>query len=133
MSVLAQVFIAAAVLVHVLAFVFEVLLFERPAIHRDLFTIPSGDLPAARLWAFNVGFYNLFLAAGPVLGVILYHAGQPAAGRALAFYGCGFMFLAGVALAVSDRLAMSRPKGAGVAGAIAQAVPSAAAVVALLA
>jgi hypothetical protein len=44
MSALAQVFIAAAVLVHVLAFVFEVLLFERPPIHRDLFTIPSEDL-----------------------------------------------------------------------------------------
>lgn len=132
MSVLAQVLAATAVLVHVLAFVWEVAVFHRPAVHRDLFAIPAEDVPAARLWAFNVGFYNLFLAAGPVVGVIAYHAGEVAVGRALVLYGCSFMALAGVVLFVSDRLAMSRPRGAGVSGALAQTVPAAATIIAVL-
>lgn len=132
MSVLAQVLIAAAVLVHLLAFAWEVVLYRRPAIHQDLFTVPAEDVPATRMWAFNVGFYNLFLAAGPVLAVLLYHAGQADVGRALALYCLGFMALAGVALFVSDRLAMSRPKGAGVVGSLCQTLPAAAAIVALL-
>ncbi|ROP36371.1 hypothetical protein [Saccharothrix texasensis] len=45
---------------------------------------------------------------------------------------CGFTVPAGIGLAVSDRLASSRPKGAGVVGAIAQLTPPLVAVVALL-
>ena len=38
-------------------------------------------------------------------------------------YLCIFAFLAGIALFASDRLAMSRPRGKGVGGALAQGVP----------
>jgi len=34
-----------------------------------------------------------------------------------------FMFLAGIVLFISDRLAMSRPQGKGVVGAICQSTP----------
>lgn len=56
-----------------------------------------------RLWAFNQGFYNLFLAAGPVAGLIAYYAGHEDVGRALVIYGCAFMAACGVVLFISDR------------------------------
>jgi putative membrane protein len=77
------------------------------------------------LWAFNQGFYNLFLAAGAIGGVIAAHAGHPTAGRALTLYACGFMAAAGAVLAVSDRRLWR--------GALGQAVPPLIALVATLA
>lgn len=124
MNTVAQIFALIAAAVHVLAFVWEVVLFHRPGVHRDIFRIPTADLPPLRLWTFNVGFYNLFLASGPIIGVVAWHAGHPVVARTLVLYCCSFMALAGVALFVSDRLAMSRPKGAGVGGALAQAIPA---------
>jgi putative membrane protein len=67
------------VLVHLLAFAREVLLFERPGVHHGIFRIPAENVPATRLWSFDVGFDNLFLAAGPVLGLVLLHTGNPLA------------------------------------------------------
>lgn len=130
MNSVAQVFALMAAAVHVLAFTWEVVLFDRPGVHQGVFRIPSTDLPALRLWTFNVGWYNLFLAAGPIIGVITWHVGHPVVARTLVLYCCSFMVLAGFMLFVSDRLAMSRPKGAGVGGSLAQAVPALVAVVA---
>ncbi|WP_370936514.1 DUF1304 domain-containing protein [Amycolatopsis sp. cg13] len=130
MNIVAQVLAGIAVLVHLLAFAWEVLLFERPGVHAGIFRIPAENLPATRLWSFNVGWYNLFLAGGPVTGLVLLHTGEAAAGRVLVLYSCAFMTLAGIALGVSDLLALSRPRGAGRAGALAQALPPLAALVA---
>ncbi|WP_439379737.1 DUF1304 domain-containing protein [Amycolatopsis lexingtonensis] len=130
MNAVAQVFAAVAVLVHLLAFTWEVLLFERRGVHEGIFKIPAANLPATRLWSFNVGCYNLFLAAGPVTGLVLLHTGNAGAGRALVLYCCAFMLLAGIALGVSDLLALSRPRGAGRGGALAQALPPLGALVA---
>ena len=132
MNAVVQVFAGTAALVHLLAFTWEVLLFERPGVHEGIFRIPTANLPATRLWSFNVGFYNLFLAAGPITGLVLLHTGQTAAGRALVLYTCAYMALAGIVLGVSDLLALSRPRGAGRGGALAQAVPPAVALVAAL-
>jgi putative membrane protein len=96
---------------------------NRRAIHEGVFHIASADLPAIRLWSFNVGFYNLFLAAAPVAGVIALHAGDQAVGRALVIYGCSFMVLAGIVLAVSDRMGLGRARGTGLSGALGQGVP----------
>ena len=56
-------------------------------------------------------------------GVILWATGDQAAGRTLVIYLCLFTFLAGIVLFVSDRLALSRPRGAGVVGALSQSTP----------
>ncbi|PRX48367.1 putative membrane protein [Prauserella shujinwangii] len=120
MNVVAQAFAGAAALVHVLAFYWETVAFRRPTVHRDIFHIPGEDLPAVRLWAFNQGFYNLFLAAGTILGLVMLRTGDAAAGRALVLYTCAFMVLAGVVLAVSDRMALGRAKGSGLGGALGQ-------------
>jgi len=102
MNLVAQVFAIIAALVHVGAWVLESFLFRRPAVQTFMLGRPE---PAAgvQLWAFNQGFYNLFLAAGPIAGLIAYHAGNVDVGRALVIYGCAFMAACGVVLFVSNR------------------------------
>lgn len=108
------------------------MLFTRPGVHRGIFGMRSEDVPPARLWAFNIGFYNLFLAAGMISGVIAHWAGYDLVGRTLVLYCCSFALLAGIALFASDRMALSRKKGDGIIGSLAQTVPALVTVVALL-
>jgi putative membrane protein len=102
MNLVTQLFATIAVLFHVTAFVLESFLFHRPSVQTFLLGKPE---PAAgvRLWAFNQGFYNLFLAAGPAAGLVAYYAGHESVGRALLIYGCAFMAACGVVLFISDR------------------------------
>lgn len=99
---MAQTFAIIAALFGVLAFVLESFLFGRQSVQVFLLGKPE---PAAgvRMWAFNQGFYNLFLAIGPAAGVVMYHLGQQSAGRALVIYGCAVIAACGVVLFVSDR------------------------------
>ena len=101
MNLVTQIFAVVAALFHVAAFVMESLLFDRPAVQRILVGRPE---PAAgvRLWAFNQGFYNLFLAAGPVAGLIAAWTGHESVGRALVVYSCAFMAGCGVVLFISN-------------------------------
>lgn len=132
MTAVVLIFALLTALVHITVFAWETLLFQRPAVHQGVFAIPTTDVPPVRLWAFNVGFYNLFIACGLVGGVIVWMTGNEAVGRALVIYLCLFALLAGIALFASDRLAMSRPRGKGVGGALAQAVPPLIALVAVV-
>ena len=132
MTVVVWIFALVTAVVHLLAFTWETLLFQRSGVHEGVFAIPTADVPAVRLWAFNVGFYNLFIACGLVGGVIVWMNGNEAVGRALVIYLCLFAFLAGIALFASDRLAMSRPRGTGLGGSLAQGVPPLIALIAAL-
>jgi putative membrane protein len=85
-----------------------------------------------RLRAFNIGFHNLFIAGGLIAGVIIWINGNESVGRAYVTYLCLFAFLAGIALFASDRLALSRPRGTGVGGALVQGLPPLIALVASL-
>ena len=102
MNVVTQVFVLIAVLFHLLAFVMESFLFSQPKVQAILLG-RSEPAPGVRIWAFNQGFYNLFLAAGPVAGLIAYYSGHASVGRALVGYGCAFMAGCGVVLFISDR------------------------------
>jgi putative membrane protein len=118
--------------IHVLVFVWESVLFRRPSVHRGVFGVASDDVRPVLLWAVNVGFYNLFLAAGLVVGVLAWINGAETTGRTLLTYLASFITLAGLVLFVSDRLALGRPRGTGVTGAIAQTVPALLTLIALL-
>lgn len=132
MNIVAQVFALLTSVIHVAFFVWESALFGRRSVHKGVFGVPADDVPAVRQWAFNVGFYNLFLAAGPLIGVIAHYAGNDVVARTLVLYSCSFAVLAGVALVLSDWVAKDRPKGASVRGALVQSVPALVAVVAVL-
>lgn len=123
-NAVAQIFAVLAGLLHVAVFGMESLLF-RSAPVRGAFLVPDRAVEDIRLWAFNQGFYNLFLAAGAIGGVIAVHAGNVATGRAVALYCCAFMAACGVVLVVSERRLWR--------GALAQAVPPLVALVAALA
>ena len=51
-----------------------------------------------RSWAYNQGFYNLFLTVGVAIGLTLVAVGDQAAGRAIVLFACGSMIAAGVVL-----------------------------------
>jgi uncharacterized membrane protein len=73
-----------------------------PGVHQGFFAIPTADVPPVRLWAFNVGFYNLFIAGGLMAGLIIWLNGNESPGRALVIYLSLSAFLAGIALFASD-------------------------------
>lgn len=131
MTIVVWVFAAIAAAVHILVFVWESLLFERPAVHSGVFAVPGSDVPAVRLWSFCVGFYNLFLALGLVVGVVAWAIGSETVGRTLVAYICAFMVLCGVVLFVADRRGLGRERGKGIGGVIAETVPPLIALVAM--
>ena len=130
MTVVVWVFALIAAAIHLLVFVAEAFLITRPRIHEGVFGVPTADVPAVRLWAFGVGFYNLFLGLGMVGGVVAWMVGYVTVGRTLVLYLLGFMFLSGLVLLLADRLALGREKGAGIGGAIGQSGPPLVALVA---
>jgi putative membrane protein len=130
MFVVMQVFALVTAAVHLLVFCWESLLFERRGVHHGVFKVATADLPAVRLWSFCVGFYNLWLAGAPIAGVVLLHTGRREAGWALIVYAAAFMALSSLVLLVADIRALSRPRGSGLGGVVAQGVPAAVVLVA---
>ena len=99
MLTLCLVLASLAALLHVAFFAMESLLYSRPAVHTR-FGTRSEDVEATRPWAFNQGFYNLFLAVGTLVGVALATADDPTTGLALVLFGCGSMVAAALVLVV---------------------------------
>ena len=98
--------IAAAViagLIHAYFFVLESLWFMRPAVWRRFGIGSEADAQVVRSFAYNQGFYNLFLAAGVALGIVLVAAGEVASGRAITLFACGSMAAAGLVLVLHNR------------------------------
>ncbi|GAB6902391.1 DUF1304 domain-containing protein [Kineosporia succinea] len=94
-----------AVLFHVTAFVLESVLWTRPAVYAR-FNIPSQqDAETIRPMAYNQGFYNLALAIGVAVGLVLLQADGDAliVGKTLVVFGTGCMALAGLVLISTGR------------------------------
>ncbi|MBU6470479.1 MAG: DUF1304 domain-containing protein [Gammaproteobacteria bacterium] len=104
-----QVFAFLAAAVHVFIFCMESLWFMRPGVHKRFGAAAIADAEARRLFAFNQGFYNLFLAIGIFVGLALLHVGGNATiGRTLVLFSCACMVGAGVVLFLSARRRMLR-------------------------
>lgn len=86
---------ALAGLVHAYFFLLESVWFMRPEVFRRFGLKSVADASVARSWAFNQGFYNLFLAIGVLVGITLVATGETAPGRAIIFFACGSMVAAG--------------------------------------
>lgn len=102
MLVVALVLAALAGLLHVYIFVLESLRFDRPEVHAR-FRTRTEDVPAVRPWAYNQGFYNLFLAIGAFAGVLVAATGPDDVGLALVLLACGSMLAAALVLVATDR------------------------------
>jgi putative membrane protein len=123
MTLVVWVFATLTAVIHISVFVMEALVLERPAVHAGVFGVPAEDVPAVRLWAFGVGFYNLFIGCGLLAGVAAWAAGDETVGRTLVLYLCVFTFLSGLVLLLADRMSMGRERGKGIGGAIGQSGP----------
>lgn len=110
MLTVALVLAGLAALLHVYIFWLESLAFETAG--RKAFGVSAADVAAMKPWAFNQGFYNLFLAVGTGTGVAISGTNRDAS-TALVLLGVGSMLAAALVLAGSDR---SRIRGALVQG-----------------
>ncbi len=90
----------AAGLVHVVIFCMESLLWTTPQV-RARFRQSPEQADATKLFAFNQGFYNLFLALGTLAGLVLVLFGRSRVGWTLVYWNCLFMLGAAVVLAGS--------------------------------
>ncbi len=98
----ALVFAGLAGLIHVYIFVLESLRFDQPSTW-EVFGVKGAEEAAVmRPWAYNQGFYNLFLAVGTAAGIGLTVAGKHASGLALVTFCCGSMVAAAAVLLSSD-------------------------------
>jgi len=86
--------------VHVLIFCMESLWWTTPQVRQRFRQAPE-QAGATRLFAFNQGFYNLFLAIGTFAGLALVLTGHPASGLLLVSWNCLSMLGAAIVLAAS--------------------------------
>lgn len=96
-GIIAMVFAALAALLHVYIFVMESVLWTRPRIWRRFGVADQAAADTIRPMAYNQGFYNLFLAVGAIVGLILYGAG--ADGSSLRVAGLALVIAALAAMA----------------------------------
>jgi len=103
MAVICQLAAALAGLVHIVIFYLEAVAFTQPRIYRRFQVATDEQAETIGPWAFNQGFYNLFLAIGTITGVIVWLAGRMHAGRSLVGFGCACMLGAALVLLGTDR------------------------------
>ena len=104
-----SVFAALAALIHIYIFVLESVQWTKESTRRVFGVASAQDAELMRPLAYNQGFYNLFLAVGVVVGlVLLFTGGAVQAGYGVAIFGLLSMVLAAVVLITSNpRLARS--------------------------
>jgi putative membrane protein len=129
-TLVAWIFALLAATTHIVVFMLEAFLIERSSVHGGVFGLPY--VPAVRVWAFGVGFYNLFLGCGMVVGVIAWMSGNETVGRTLVIYICLFMVLGGIVLFIADRLGFGGERGKSIDGALGESVPPLIALIASL-
>jgi len=101
--IVGSIFVFVAALIHLLIFFMESVLWSKPAIWKRFGVKSEDDAATLRPMAFNQGFYNVFLAVGAGVGLILigtqnFHQ----AGIALSIFALLSMLLAAVVLIVSN-------------------------------
>lgn len=94
-------FILLAALIHTYIFILESVRWEHPNTRR-VFRMSAEQASQTRLFAFNQGFYNLFLAIGAIFGCICLWQGQWVAGNTLILFSGGSMLCASLVLLVSN-------------------------------
>jgi putative membrane protein len=100
MLTVACVFAGLAALMHVYIFWLEALAFDTAG--RKAFQLSAEDALVMKPWAFNQGFYNLFLAVGTAVGIAVMGDNRDA-GIALVVFGVGSMLTAALVLITSSR------------------------------
>lgn len=101
MIIAGLVFAGLAALLHVYIFWMESLAWDGPQARRT-FGVPDAEIEATRAFAYNQGFYNLFLAIAALAGIVVTAAGASAVGLTLVLVGTGSMLAAALVLLLSS-------------------------------
>jgi len=104
--IIATIAAALAALLHVYIFVMESIQWTQPKVWRRFGVADQAAADTTRPMAYNQGFYNLFLAIGTVIGLVLFWAGDlgttaEVAGRTLVLFSLGSMLAAALVLVTS--------------------------------
>ncbi len=107
-AVIATVVAALAALLHVYIFLMESVQWTQPRVWRRFGVPDQAAADTTKPMAYNQGFYNLFLAIGAVLGLVLSRAGGDdttlrVAGLTLVLFSLGSMLAASLVLLTSGR------------------------------
>ena len=102
-AIIATVFAALAAVLHVYIFLMESVQWSQPRVWKRFGVPDQGTAEAIKPMAYNQGFYNLFLAIGTTIGLVLFWAGESAtvaevAGRTLVLFCLGSMVAAALVL-----------------------------------
>ena len=105
MLIAAQLVAGLAAVLHVVFFVFESLLWTRPAVYARFGIASREQAETIRPMAYNQGFYNLALAVGVFVGIVMLGREGSAGlvGKTLVVFGLACMVVAGVVLATTGR------------------------------
>ncbi|WP_411699262.1 DUF1304 domain-containing protein [Conyzicola sp.] len=100
--IIGSIFAVLAALVHVAIFYFESIVWTKPATWKRFGLASQADADTVRPMAYNQGFYNLFLAIGAVVGVVLLSTDAAQAGYAVALFSTLSMVAAATVLVLSN-------------------------------
>ncbi len=103
LQVFALAFAIIATLIHVLIFALESVLWAKPNVWRRFGLRSQTDADVVEPMAFNQGFYNLFLALGSIVGMLLLGWGNPVAGKWVLLVVLSSMTLASFVLLMTNR------------------------------
>ncbi|PZQ87412.1 MAG: DUF1304 domain-containing protein [Leifsonia xyli] len=98
-----SVFAGIAAAIHVYIWVLESVLWTRESTRRTFGVKTAEEAETLRGMAYNQGFYNLFLALGVVVGLVLLWSGLRLAGLVLVLFACLSMVLAALVLLSANR------------------------------
>lgn len=102
-AIVGSVFVFVAALIHLWIFALESVLWNKPSTWKQFGVRDEKDAELIRPWAYNQGFYNVFLALGAGVGLVLLGTGfSVAGGIAIAMFSLACMVLAAVVLITSN-------------------------------
>lgn len=102
-AVIGSIFVFVAAVIHLAIFALESVLWSRPSTWKLFGVRDQRDAEVLRPMAYNQGFYNVFLAIGAGLGLVLLGTGFTRdGGIAIAMFALGSMVLAAVVLVTSN-------------------------------
>ncbi|MBX3100602.1 MAG: DUF1304 domain-containing protein [Salinibacterium sp.] len=103
LMIVGSVFVGIAALIHVFIFYLESVVWSRPTTWKRFGLRSQQDADTVKPMAFNQGFYNLFLAMGSIVGLILLgSAALQSAGIAVSIFAALSMVAAALVLVGSS-------------------------------
>lgn len=100
MNTLAQTLAGLMALVLIVMWVLEAFFYRARALY-PIFLIEPDEVKAVRMWAINVGYYNLCYGVGILTGLWLVNFGNVDAGRVLVIFCLASHVLLGLVLVVT--------------------------------